>query len=719
MNDGQRMNESADELNLPALRAKRVEAARAPMQEDAAFAPRVNSSPSRTKAERDPADTKPRRRFFCDPWRILAALKRRNRLVFGTAAVTALGAGVFGYLQSSYNVRVTLIACETNPALTASPGTEGYHPHQLTAATLVSLMQAPELLRRGAAKLQPPASGDSLQGRVAVEQVSNTELVALTVTGKSRQALVDLANLLASQAVALSRELQVAEADPMSRFCHEKLAALDVQLQQVNTELINFQNIEKLADPDAEKQGYVKQLGDVMARADNVQIETELLDLQIATLQQELAQQSPIAQKLETTRSKLADLMGQYTELHPLVQSQRKLIAELEKQLSAAGNRTLAAAKYSDNPQVSARYTRVVDLQTRKTTAQRELSELAKLRGALLGKVTGLSEKGLRYATLKARFDGLQKNRSLLANQQRETQLYLENAQGYYRVFTPATLQDVNAFGRWLAALGAGWVGLLLGGLGAGLVIAGQELADRRLKTAAEVQHATGLPVLAALGDLDRMSAAEREAWAFRAWTAISGQLNASPNHGIVCGFISAGAGEGRSTWIELLVGAARQRGLQVMTIASRIGTDPLPANVIKPDFFRTGGPVGNRKSPGPARQTAVAGSPGRAVAPMPRLTAPIPLPGKVWNLTHRRAWQNTLSQMSRMDNLVLLVELPPASVPEAVLLAESLPQVIWLADSGRTSGRDTREQLQTLRHARCRLVGAVLNHEPEAVFEL
>jgi Mrp family chromosome partitioning ATPase len=71
------------------------------------------------------------------------------------------------------------------------------------------------------------------------------------------------------------------------------------------------------------------------------------------------------------------------------------------------------------------------------------------------------------------------------------------------------------------------------------------------------------------------------------------------------------------------------------------------------------------------------------------------------------------------MNNLVLLVELPPASRPEAVLLAESLPQLIWLTDGGMASVRETRQQLQTLRHGRCRLVGAVLNHEPKPVFEL
>ena len=667
---------------------------------------------------------KPASRLFCDPWRILAALQQRSRFLFGAAGVAALGAGVFGYLQSSYNVRVMLIAREANPVLAASTESEAYRPRQLSSPTLVNLMQSSDLLRRAAANVQPPVSANSLQGRVAVEQVLNTDLVALTVTGKNRQSLVDLANLLANHAVTLGRELQVAEADQMNRFCRDKLAALDEQLQQVNTELINFQNTEKLADPDAEKQGYIKQLGDVMARADNARIDVELVDLQVATFQNELAQQNPIAQKLEAARSKLTDLMANYTEMHPTVQRQRTLMAELEKQLPAAGSSTLAAAKYSDNPQVSAMYARVMDLQTRKATAQKELSELTKLRDSLLGKVTGLSEKSLRYATIKAQFDGLQKSRGLLANRQREAQLYQENSQGYYRVFTPATLKDVDSLSRWLAALVAGSAGLLLGGLGVGLVIAGQEIADRRLKTAVDVERATGLPVLAALGDLNQMSAAEKDAWAFRTWTAIAGQLNASPNHGIVCGFISSGAGEGRSTWIELLVGAAKQRGLQVMTIATRPGEDTLPAmdlppNVVEPDFCRTGEHGGDRKETAPTDQTELSFSRTLAVAPTPTLDAHIPLPGKVWDLARRKEWQNTLAQMRRMDNLVLLVELPPASVPEAVLLAESLPQVIWLADSGSSSGRDTREQLQTLRHAKCRLVGAVLNHEPKPCFEL
>src|SRR5205085_9382572 len=89
-----------------------------------------------------------------------------------------------------------------------------------------------------------------------------------------------------------------------------------------------------------------------------------------------------------------------------------------------------------------------------------------------------------------------------------------------------------------------------------------------------------------------------------------------------------------------------------------------------------------------------------------------IPLPGWVWNLERRKEWRDALNHWRRIDNLVILVELPPACVAEAVLLGSNLPNVIWLADCGRADAAETRAQLETLRHARCNLVGAVLNRD-------
>jgi len=90
-----------------------------------------------------------------------------------------------------------------------------------------------------------------------------------------------------------------------------------------------------------------------------------------------------------------------------------------------------------------------------------------------------------------------------------------------------------------------------------------------------------------------------------------------------------------------------------------------------------------------------------------------IPLPGWVWDLDRRKQWQSALHHWSQIDDIVILVELPPANEAEAVLLAENLPNLVWLADSGKATATQTCEQLDTLRHARCQLAGVLLNHAP------
>lgn len=100
-------------------------------------------------------------------------------------------------------------------------------------------------------------------------------------------------------------------------------------------------------------------------------------------------------------------------------------------------------------------------------------------------------------------------------------------------------------------------------------------------------------------------------------------------------------------------------------------------------------------------------------MGPNPEPVVEIPLPGWVWNLERRKQWQEALLSWSQIDNIALLVELPPASLPETVLLAENLPNLIWLADAEKATAAKTIEQLQTLRNARCNLAGAVLNRAP------
>jgi protein involved in polysaccharide export with SLBB domain/Mrp family chromosome partitioning ATPase len=253
-------------------------------------------------------------------------------------------------------------------------------------------------------------------------------------------------------------------------------------------------------------------------------------------------------------------------------------------------------------------------------------------------------------------------------------------------------------------------LGGLLGFFGSIAMLMLVELADNRLKTTEDVTRVTKLPMLATLGDLGQMKAESRAQWAFRTWTMLQGRLSPSANHGLICGITSSAAGEGRSTWIRQLGEAASLTGFRVLTIATlpSPAIPALPSPLPAPDA-----PTSSSN----ALTTNVLTSPTlvtqQLIAPDSPSVVHIPLPGWVWNLERRKQWREALAHWLTIDNLVVLVELPPAGIAESVLLGSNLPNLIWLTDSGTADAAETRAQLDTLRHARCNLVGAVLNREP------
>jgi protein involved in polysaccharide export with SLBB domain len=119
------------------------------------------------------------------------------------------------------------------------------------------------------------------------------------------------------------------------------------------------------------------------------------------------------------------------------------------------------------------------------------------------------------------------------------------------------------------------------------------------------------------------------------------------------------------------------------------------------------------------ALTTNVLSTPGQIVEKLTSADCPpvvsIPLPGWVWNLERRRQWRAALEAWRVIDHVVIFVELPPASLAESVLLAENIPNLIWLVDSNKSDAEETLVELETLRDASCNLVGAVLNREKVA----
>jgi protein involved in polysaccharide export with SLBB domain/capsular polysaccharide biosynthesis protein len=588
-----------------------------------------------------------------DTWAVLDfCLRRWRRLACCTAIFGVAGACVaWAVWGRSFASTAQLIHYEPSAI------DDTFRPRALATPSLVVMLQSPGLLEEVGSHLQPPVSAKELATHLEITLDRNNDVATVTATGPSAEATADLVKRFCDAAIGYTQTMQRQEAiEAGDRVNH--------QLAQVETEI----STELAAIPAAS----VATVAAFASVRDNT--------APVA---------SDLPQRIQTARDQLDDLLVRYTDVHPLVREQRARLAALEE----AERRTASAA--ADIPPAGSR-----------PAAPTAMSP------AFYERITP------EEVAMGERFRSLETTRAMLIGRQQAIQPFRENPPGYFRVLLSVSANPTVQHNHRLEIVLFACLGAFFGLIGsAGQVLLG-EFLDNRIKTRADVRRVTGLPLLATLGDLKQLPPADRDQWAFRAWTALQSRLCTSPNRGMVCGVTSAHRGDGRSTWIDLLAGAASNCGFRTLTITARSS----------PEI--AAGPVGRAQALGPAKPpaevsdsvamtTSVLSLPGRIAEQLsgmdgqPRID--IPLPGWVWSLERRKQWQTALEAWRAIERIVIFIELPPASVAEAVLLAENIPNLLWLVDSSRSDAAETQDDLETLRDARCNIVGAVLNRERSA----
>ena len=631
-------------------------------------------------------------------WPLAEAVLRRWRWLLLGGVLLALGGFLLGWAmwKPHYSVSAQLIRYDSPNAQ------EVFGFRQVTAQTLASVLRAPELLRRVAEQARPRMSMDALAETLKVTPDRNSELLTVTVFGTEAEPLVGLVNLYAHDAARFTGEVQAKAATEVRDYQRHQVRELEGEIATVSEQLRTSQ------EALARKELLASQ--ELLARQGMLAVPQSGSGRSPSLVSARLA---PMLERLSAARGELVDLLARYTEAHPFVKEQHAKIAAIERQVKEF-NLTAVAAPVEE-PVVAAE--KPAPSETIKPAASepakpvpvRELADVEVLRSKLLS---------------------LENGRLLVLGRERTAQLFAENPPGFFRVFAEATPKDVAARSPRLKVISLTVFCAVLGAALAASLVLWRELSDDRLRGASDVRRVAQLPVIAGLGDLDRMSPAERGNWAFRTWTALQSRLSPSPNHGLVCGVTSAGEGEGRTTWMNLIAEAATKQGFRVLTIATERPA-AAPDSPVASKFHAAEPATGTNSEPLPAGfdstsaalvSTNVLASPGEVTE---RLTGPnsqplvhIPLPGWVWNLERRKQWKEALGDWSRIDNIVILVELPPASQPEAVLLGANLPNLIWLADCDSANAAQTRTDLETLRNARCNLVGAVVNHEQDSLLK-
>ncbi len=658
-----------------------------------------------------------RRARFVDPWWAMGLLL--HRWYWPAAAFLLFGAAFFylgeKIIKPKFTATALLLRYET-------PGESDFFKTPLSGETFAGIIRSPELLGKIGAEEKPPIPPERFAKFIKVDPDADSDMVKILLAARDPYQAVSLINNYASNAVTYVQQWYAQRAQVVAKdYLTRQVTALDQDIGALDKQFRNFRGAPELTNHLARVGSQLHSLSNNLA---TTSVNSALIAHQTESLYAALGE--------------LKVLLSKYTDLHPDVIRKKGEVQALQNLIASEEKGTPGQPPIQYDPAAAATFAAAPGNRAEVMNPEADLVRLKLM--------------------------SLEQERANIHTHQQQAELYASNPPGIVRVFAPATLSTLQSNHRRVKITLFAIFGGMMGVAGSLFLVVLVEALDPRLKSRDDVSRVTNLDVFTSLGNLERMDEAARQRWAFDTWKLLQNRLSRSANHGLVCGVTSSTAGEGRSTWVRLLADAAKKEGFRVLTIGTR-HSDANPDFDGAPEEFteeqpklEEGGPLAHQMPDATAANGAnrnghngnghpqnanLASSPpanghdkngatkressltvGSLASPAKvtdQLTGPnsqpmvsIPLPGWVWNLERRKQWREALDQWRQIDNLVIFVELPPANEPEAVLLGANLPNLLWLSDSGRAHAAQTRAQLETLRNARCRLVGAVLNRQPE-----
>jgi protein involved in polysaccharide export with SLBB domain/capsular polysaccharide biosynthesis protein len=551
-------------------------------------------------------------------------------------------------------------------------------------------MRGAAIMEKTSTRLDSKVPSGLVKAGLIITPERNTDIIRVTFNSdaSSDQAVTVLRSYI-EEVLQMTRDIQQRDAAEMAELLTLQISRAEEELLRVNDELLAYARREELIDADKQIDAYLGELGNIGLKYETTRLDHETIDLRIQAIEKELSKVSPAAAKLQQASEELAQLRLRYTEQHPAIMEATDRVEALRATLSDDHPRLDTPPRPGESTVAESLYMELVRYRSEKQVLGEQLDKLATLRTALNAKLELLPRKALEYARIKARQQDLHTSRTLLAARQREASLHAENAQGSFRLLALDRPQDVAIERPTRKILMAG-----LGGFGAttaalSLLVGALAVADRRLRTPADLKRAARLPVLGALGPKTKI---EPDQWAFRTWTRLQSHL-ATPGTGgaTLCGFLTDSAEPG-ARLPSLLATAASSRGHTVILVSH----GPSPATAISAPLSQS-----VRLCEGVVAQLAA--SPHQIV----HLTL-----DDQWTWTHaqRQDWLRALARWSQLRGTVILVQLAAPAEPDTLLAAEHLPNLLWIGRGSATTTDAIHSQIETYRAAGCRLVAALLD---------
>ena len=661
--------------------------------------PAVEGTPQREERA-EGGDSRLRLPF--DPFRLIDVLWRRAWLwlLAGTMAAAGLFFAGRERFETLHSATAQIIKQETASSLRQSESGDPFKPRDLSIPTLMALMRSGPLLERAAAQSSLPVTEALLKAGLVIATERNTDIVRISTTSDVDAATaLEMLRAYTNELLTFTLEMQRKDSLEMATFLEAQIERTEEELLRVHDELLAFGKRESLIDADKQLDAWLGELGNYSLKYESLRLDSETVDLRIREMENELGKVDSDGARLARARNELDQLLLRYTDAHPNVMEARDRVALMEQQIAdgkVGASATQAPPQPGESEVAESLYLELVRLRSENKVLGEQLKKIYAVRDTLNERLEALPRKAMDYARIKSRQQELETSRNLLGSRLREARLHILNATGYYRLLSMARPQDVivEPPTKKLAMVTVG--GFVLGSGGVMALLIAWTLMDRRLVSPMDLSFATGAPVIGYLDAGARAEGADRDRRrTFQFWNRLQSHLTPTTGGGgFGVGVLESSNPGAAEALTDRLVIAASDRGQRVIAISTSSEDSVLAAELSLAEAL---------------------GDPARALHLLRQHRMVRVRAQEDWTLDAdlHALWKRALAVWTKVPGLVVLASIPNAQEPEAMLVAETLPNLVWAADSGVCGMGSVREVLRGYRDAGCRFVAGFMNHAP------
>lgn len=376
-------------------------------------------------------------------------------------------------------------------------------------AAAFSLLRSRDLAERVIKQYGFEIRPDELRRRLTVTKDQGTDLIRISVTGRTPSEAIALTNAVAETAAAYDQESQSRAGTLAREFVEKQVQDARANLQKAEDALLAFkQNKElELSSPRA------AQLGSLQAEGQRVTLALSQVEARLASIRGMMGQHSatrtdheisdnPIAQQLRgelvALEVSLTSELALHTEKYPSVTTLKAKIAAVKERLTAELTRTVSKERTEFNPIYDALLQNRINLETERVALLAEREAIQQALRQARGELPGLDQVQLEQARLNRNVEILAREYADLQNRLAQARLKEQEVQdlGSLAVASPATAARPTAPWGKLARLALAAIFGLTGGAALAFSF---EYLDNSVKTPEHAERLLGVPVLAAI----------------------------------------------------------------------------------------------------------------------------------------------------------------------------------------------------------------------------